>query len=300
MLVAVLVLAVIAAALAAVLVMVRGAAARDREAAAATEVALTTERDALRAERDELTSARDDLQRELGAARERIGTLEGELDQGRQERQRLDGDLAATRRVVSERETELEAAAARTAELEADLAEAKATIERAEAAAVAATARTSGIVLGELEEDGARPQTLWNLELARSERTWRTSVATNPEADQSPFVATDDPARLAVEIEASALRENVGASVDVEWTAGPVDDPTRRHLVVRVAQELLEAAARSPEPSTLRVEDDDGQISLSLAAIEGGDVPANIIPPQISSDLLDFRQDGRQITVSAG
>ena len=71
------------------------------------------------------------------------------------------------------------------------------------------------------------------------------------------------------------------------------------HLVVRVAQELLEAAARSPEPSTLVVTGDE-EIHLRLEAVNDDDEVINIIPPRITSDLVDVREEtGLSITVKA-
>lgn len=158
------------------------------------------------------------------------------------------------------------------------------------------------IVLGDEHKNGngSSPiDTLWDLEMARSERTWRHSVAVNPENDPNPFEETDDPVRLAVEIEASALKENVGAFITIDWQAEKVTDTARRQLVLRVAQEMLAAAAREPAPSTLIVRGDD-ELTLELKQTDDGDEIINLIPPAIDSDLVDVQTaQGLRITVRA-
>ncbi|MEM8925736.1 MAG: hypothetical protein AAGD35_19710 [Actinomycetota bacterium] len=251
-----------------------------------------------------------ELQRTVDSLTTDNARLDGELASMGEQAAATAAELATTEAALAEATAtgaelaaDVETKAGRIAELEGEVEGLADRIEAAETAAASAKARASGIVIGELSDGGARPETLWNLEVTRSERTWRTSVATNPEGDTSPFEVSDDPLRLAVEIEASALRENVGAFITIDWQADPVDDATQRHLILRVAQELLESAARSPEPSMLSVtQDDDGEISLGLSAAEDGDQVINIIPPRITSDLLDFRTDdgeGLSVTVKA-
>ncbi len=158
------------------------------------------------------------------------------------------------------------------------------------------------IVLGDEHKNGNGSSpigTLWDLEMARSERTWRHSVAINPENDPNPFDETDDPVRLAVEIEAAALKETVGAFITVDWQAEPVIDTARRQLVLRVAQEMLAAASREPAPSTLVVRG-DGELTLELTQTDEDDQIINLIPPSIDSDLVDVQTaQGLRITVRA-
>lgn len=251
--------------------------------AAATEATLTTERDEARAEAATRTTERDDTRAELAARTKDLETRTGELEAARAQITRLEaqasqlsgavrrqtGEIDELRAKVAEQDTRIEAQSNEigTLVLENNALEARA--ETAEAAVAAAEARNTGVVIGEEmgTEDG-HPATLWALELARSKRTWRTSVAANPFAEPTPFEETDDPVRLAVEVEASALRENVGALVDIDWQIGPVTDPTRSHLIVRVAQELLEAAARNPEPLRLVVSGDP-DVTLRLEPRDG-------------------------------
>ncbi len=146
-------------------------------------------------------------------------------------------------------------------------------------------------------------ETLWQLELGRSERTWRHSVATLPDAE-SPFIVTDNPLRLAVEIEAAALREDVGAFISVRWDAGKVEDPARSHLILRVAQELLAEASRDPEPlelvATTGAADESGRcaIDFELVAPDNESRAVIIDPPSLQSDVIDVNmQKGLVVSV---
>ncbi len=160
-----------------------------------------------------------------------------------------------------------------------------------------------GVVVGEAGES-ADPgaDTLWALEVARSERSWRNSVAINPVDDPSPFDETDDPVRTAVEIEASALREDVGALIDVEWKIEPIVSSARRILVVRVVQEMLASASRVPGAARLVASqnEDDGSLVLAFEPADEGGPVLNLIPPPISSDVLAVQnENGLTVTVPA-
>ncbi|MEM9653548.1 MAG: hypothetical protein AAGA65_15760 [Actinomycetota bacterium] len=159
-----------------------------------------------------------------------------------------------------------------------------------------------GVVVGELSTEDSNAEMLWDLEIARSERAWRNSVAINPVDDPSPFESTEDPVRTAVEIEASALREDVGAMITVDWSAGVIESPSRRLIVVRVAQEMLALASRAPGAAKLIVAEhgDDGELTLEFETMDDSNQVINLIPPRISSDLIDIRNDsGLSVTVRA-
>ncbi|MGF1597525.1 MAG: hypothetical protein ACFCVK_11450 [Acidimicrobiales bacterium] len=315
MLIALIVTGVVAVAFAAMFLLTKGSAGEFRAQAEARESALIAERDQLRAslaERDrEVESTRSDL---TAAGNETV-VLKGELTTSANEIRRLgsqiierDATIATRAADVAERDERLAGRAREIAALNADIAALngdidglRSQLEAAErragdAEAALAAAREAGIVIGDTVDAG-HPAALWDLEVARSERTWRTSVALDPSAD-SPFETTDDPVRLAVEIEAAALRENVGSAIVVDWEAAAVADPGRRHLIVRVAQELLETAARSPEPARL-VASGDEEITLRLVSGEGDEV-LSMIPPHVVNDLIDVRAGaGLSITVKA-
>ena len=153
----------------------------------------------------------------------------------------------------------------------------------------------------DLDVSGFSPGMAWELELVRSERTWRYSVAANPVEDPSPFTSTENPLKLAIEIEALALREDVGAFIGIDWQAGnDIDssaDPARAHLTLRLAQELLASAAREMSPSTLIVTSDAGRggVSLEVVASDPDDVDFKIPPPPIASEWIGIDEHGGMV-----
>jgi hypothetical protein len=118
--------------------------------------------------------------------------------------------------------------------------------------------------------DGERPEAaprlvegLWALERDRTERTWRQSVSLDP-SDPGPFETDADPTRVAVEVEAAAVREDVGSVIDVDWQVETVLGAEDGLLLLRSAQELLAWASRTVEDGVLLVAADDDELVLSL------------------------------------
>ena len=256
---------------------------------------------ALEAERLKLAEAKANLEQELATSQAEVRQLKDQNTTAVNEIHRLEGELETARSTEATQAARIESQAEEISGLTTDKAALQARVEAAETTAAAATARLKGIEVRDGVDIGvAQPETLWALELIRSERTWQTSVATNPASDDSPFDHTDDPIRLAVEIEAGALRENVGAFITIDWQAEAITKPAHAHLVVRVAQELLEAAARSPEPSRLVVTGGDEVVVLSLEPVDDGEEVINIIPPRVTSDLVEVQDAlGVSLTVKA-
>ncbi len=301
MLFALIVVVLVAAGLLAALLLTRSSAAEFRSQADGRESALI-------AERDRLTDDGERLRNDLGATRAEIGQLNTEAAAQGQELRRVSGELDKARMVGAEQAARIEYQSREIAALVTDNNTLQDRVDAANAArivaeeeAAAEKARDTGVVIGDVASvDTAHPQALWDLEVSRSERTWRTSVATNPMAPVGPFADTDDPVRLAVEIEAAALRENVGAFITIEWKASPIEEPARRHLVVRVAQEMLESAARNPEPLRLVATGDD-EVRLTLVADDDDNNDfVSVVPPTIENELVDVRDDsGLSVTVKA-
>lgn len=261
---------------------------------------LTTERNQLTADRDRLTGLNETQAGEIEQGKARITKLESQSTQLSGVVRRLTGEIDQLKSTSAEQASQLESQAKEIAGLLSENNALEARAETAEAEVAAAEARNAGVVIGDVvDAESGQPATLWSLELARSERTWRTSVAANPYASPTPLETTDDPVRTAVEIEASALRENVGAFISIDWQAGPVPDPSRAHLIVRIAQELLEAAARNPEPLRLVVTGDD-EVTLRLEPLEPSGKPINLIPPVIANEGVRVDDsDGLNVTVRA-
>ena len=267
---------------------------------------------------EELTETSQRLattQSELGAVKAKVGELETTVTETETERDYLAGQLDENAQLLSNtadslseaneslrKRTELaDAQAMQIDTLSAARDELQQRLTVAEERIVTLASRP-GVVVGELSTEDSNAEMLWDLEVARSERAWRNSVAINPVDDPSPFETTEDPVRTAVEIEASALREDVGAMITVDWTAQLIDSPSRRLIVVRVAQEMLALASRAPGAAKLIVAEqgDDGELTLEFETMDDSKQVINLIPPRISSDLIDIRNDtGLSVTVKA-
>jgi hypothetical protein len=252
---------------------------RDGEVAEVRD-ALATTREAL-----EVTSARAEEQAALlGVERrsgaEQLARLEAVVAAAHQDRDRLEADVAAARQ---DRDR-----------LEVDLAAARLDQDRAAAEPSPETPAPASVGL-DLSPSAAA--VLWALELARSERTWRHSVAPLP-LSESPFPEADDPLRLAVEVEAAALREEVGAPLEVRWSA-EVTDPTRSLVVLRLAQELLAGAARAGEAAVLDVGGTDPEVVLHLAPADDEAAPVTVEPPAVPGGVVSATtaDDGLRLVV---
>lgn len=246
----------------------------------------------LAAESESLKEQHEQALAESEAANSKISELETEFRTVASAKTSLESNIA-------ELEDNLKMQLSRLGDLQTENEEYKVQLQDAELKIVDLAARPD-VVLNEIAANATNnASALWELELVRSERAWRNSVAINPVTDVSPFVDAEDPVRLAIEVEASALREDVGAYVTIDWQAKSINDPARRHLVVRVAQELLATAARSPGASKLVVVGED-DLKLKLEAVSESDGEINLIPPQINNDLVDISDDdGLTVTVKS-
>lgn len=217
------------------------------------------------------------LRRDLAAANDRATALEADLAAAKEASGALETTVTGVR-------AELEAASSRAgeaertaADLEASLAEARAATEAAEAAAVEVREQ---LAAAETERDDARsalgqagwgggpgPDTLWTLELARTQRTWRTSVAADPTSDA--FEERPDALRAAIEIDLAAIREEAGVEVAVDWELVDRLEPLAALAVLRSAQELVAAATRMADDARLVVEPADADVVVRVAEPDG-------------------------------
>lgn len=267
-------------------VRVVGLRRRSSELSASTE-SLTADLESLRstlggrqveleAQVAKISGERSSLASRIGGLEEDRTRLEKSLDESfgeaaliNDELVRRDADLLHARAAVFEAETAAAAAMGRAGESRAELEKAQAELaavrnELAEAVA----AQGSG-------PDGTRPdaaplvvEALWALERTRVERRWRQSVAADP-SDPSPFGDGRDPARVAVEIEVAAIREEVGSDLTAEWQIDEHLSVGDGLLVVRAAQELLATASRSIEQGVVLVARDQGSARLSVGGPDG-------------------------------
>ncbi len=323
-------LAVLALVLLMILLQSRGALASTQETLAAAQRDLVssrtrnTELDAQVTELETARSAADELVEELRAelATEQDRATEAEANTAEVEAARADAETsrsqietaltARTQELADAQsiiDTQNRAADAKAAEiLELTHQSERLQVELVEAADEAAKQRAPtvpGVLVSgdgkDLDVPGYNPSMAWELELVRSARTWRYSVAANPLEDANPFDGAENPLKLAVEIEALALREDVGAFIGIDWRAGttidPNVDPARAHLTLRLAQELLASAAREMSPSTLIVVPDParGGVSLEVVASDPDDVDFKIPPPPIASEWIGIDEHGGMV-----
>lgn len=141
----------------------------------------------------------------------------------------------------------------------------------------------------ELDQYKGGIELLWTLELMRSERTWRQSVAIQPD-ELSPFSTAQDALRLALETETTALREDVGAAIDIEFN-GKIGPRLSQLLTLRSAQELLARAAFEQVPVVFTVTANDVNITLELAAPNADD-SLSLELPKLDSPLLTLQKNG--------
>ena len=182
-------------------------------------------------------------------------------------------DEAEAGRAMAREEAEQAAAATMAAEERAGAAEQRA----AEFAAARAAATDGG---------GIDARLLWTLEQARSERTWRHSVAPGPDS-VSVFTDASDPLYEALQVELDAAREEVGAVVELEADLPPGVTPAGSVLALRAAQELLANVVRRGEVTTLHVHAEGVDLVVAVRSVdeEGEPVPTEPLAIPTSADI---------------
>ncbi|HEV8296159.1 MAG TPA: hypothetical protein VGQ20_02640 [Acidimicrobiales bacterium] len=256
------------------------AQARSQVEATATKAGVAeVERTALVGRLDTARTEIDQLSGELAESRAgaeattaMLDLVRAELASAQDERAETVGELSDVLEQLAASEAELLDAREKLAATEAELATATA----AAADAITADAPTAGATA---HGPGTDAGALWALELARSERRWRLSVAPGLDTP-SPFVDAEDPLRLAVEIEAAALRDEVGTRTSVVWDLPAPLAPDEAVVVLRVCEELLATAAPTAETIDLRVGAEGNDIVVDLCALddEGDELAFDTLP----------------------
>lgn len=315
------VLALVALVLLVLLIVTRRAALSAAAQAGAKQASLESElaaaqRDKARAEssaegeRQEAQLAVESARGELQAAIATTAATEARASEAAGQARELRDKVDSLERYGVELTSELataqegrDAAQASLAEAHQQLESERAAVETLQAALTTANAEIDAKDAGATGDEGRRadgraidPELLWSLEMTRSERTWRHSVAVDPDGP-SPFPDAPDPLKMAVEVEAAAMREEVGAFITVQWDAEAVADPIRRLLVLRIANELLAAASREPQPFLMSARGSD-DVVIELRSSEEGDSPIQVDPPRFGTDVMSFVSDERGVTVT--
>jgi hypothetical protein len=228
-----------------------------------------------------------ELRKAALAADDRLTELSSELDSAQQQLTEATSDLADVREQLSDAQVELDRIEAVASRLRDEAAAARRAADEANEALLAA--RSSG-------HDAAA---LWALELARSERRWRQSVAPGIDVP-SPFADTDDALHLAVDVEAAALREEVGTRIEVEWAAPAGLSADQSVVVLRLAQELLASAAKPAETLDLRVSADGPDVVVSLRALDENDDEVAIELPALPEGRVRLEGSAARVAGANG
>jgi hypothetical protein len=194
-------------------------------------------------------------------------------------RSRLDRERRAHDEVRNERD----AAAVRAAEAEGRATEAEGRAGDAERRAAEAEGRAAE---AEGRAVGVDADVLWALELLRSERTWRHSVAPGPDAP-SVLDGTTDPLRQALQIELDAAREDVGVEVELDAELPEELSTAGALLALRTAQEMLAPAVRDGELTSLQIRPDGADLVITIHSLDENDEPVVLEPLAIptSTDI---------------
>jgi hypothetical protein len=216
------------------------------------------------------------LTRELDAANARAVGIQGEL-LGTQEQLRST-EVArddATGRIEAAEKRAADAEVSRVhaeGELSTAYAEVGAATSRAQAAEIAAEAAQSAASTARAQlvdagwGHGPGPGTLWSLELARTARTWRNSVATDPGVAFEPGT---DRLRTAIETDLAAAREEAGVDIALVWELVDEIEALAALAVLRVAQELVAGAVPLADEAQLVVEPDDTDVIVRVSERDG-------------------------------
>jgi len=142
---------------------------------------------------------------------------------------------------------------------------------------------------------------LWAMERARSERTWRYSVSLGPDS-VSVFQSTDEPLLAALQVEVDAAREEVGTVVhlDAVVPSGMSDEASL--LTLRVAQEVLAPVVRQGEQATLHVRADGADILITVTLLDADEQPVTLdsfeIPSSASIEPIEGGVRIRNVVVA--
>lgn len=206
---------------------------------------------------------RDESRRQLELARRTAGEADtARLEAEASARARAEGLRAAEER-LAEMEQRAEATDAEVARVTLELGEARARLLAIEPPDGAGGETRSG---GGWDR-GPGPDTLWALELARTQRTWRTSVSADPTAQS--FDDGGEPLRAAVEIDIAAIREESGVEIALVWDLDVAPAPAAALAVLRSAQELLAATTRMADDARLVVSRDGEDVVLDVTETDG-------------------------------
>ena len=239
------------------------------EARSTAEADLATTRGSL----DDAHREAETLRAQLDEARSTAAAADAARLEAEEQATGANDDLRTAEHRISEAEERATAAEARIAELLLEQAQAP-TLEDVvdHAGTPDATDPETSAPDRDADSDsdadlGPGADTLWALELARTRRTWHTSVSADPTAET--FDDGGDPLRAAIEVDVAALREEAGVDVTVVWDLDHVLEGAPALAVLRTAQELLAAVTRMADDAQLTVRRDHTDVVIDVTEPDG-------------------------------
>ena len=213
----------------------------------------------------------------LQSVTEELADANRALSAAESARRLADGQAADARR---ERDDALERAS-RARRDAADVAKRMKQEAAARAAAEVALADAEAAASGSDE----RAAELWGLAVAAVQRTWEVSVSPSPGVP-SPLDDTDDELQAAVGIEVDAAREEMGASIELEWSGSAVAPPALAVRALALVQELIGRVAKATDGAVLHVTSAPGQVTVEVAGtdIDGAAVPVDALLADVAPD----------------
>ncbi|MCD9622674.1 hypothetical protein [Rhabdothermincola salaria] len=236
----------------------------------ASDAARTAAESDLAAARGELDEAHRDLERlrsELDESRTTAAAADAARIEAEEQLTEAGHDLQTAEQRVSEAEERVSVAEARLVELMLERADAPTLTDVVDGDETPARGEPARSGADEGFDGGPGPDTLWALELARTRRTWHTSVSADPTAET--FDDGGDPLRAAIDVDVAALREEAGVDVAVDWELDRVLEGAAALAVLRSTQELLAAATRMADDARLTVRRDATDVVIDVTEPDG-------------------------------
>jgi trimeric autotransporter adhesin len=213
----------------------------------------------------------------LQSVREELAEANRALGASESARRVADGHAAEARR---ERDEALERVS-RARRDAADVAKRMKQEAAARAAAEVALADAEAAATGS-DEQAAE---LWRLAVAAVQRTWEISVSPSPGVP-SPLAGADDELRAAIGIEVDAAHEEMGASIDLDWSGATVAPPALAVRALALVQELIGRVAKVTDGAVLHVTSAPGQVTVEVSGtdIDGAAVPVDALLADVAPD----------------
>lgn len=123
---------------------------------------------------------------------------------------------------------------------------------------------------------------VWALTMARLDRAWRVSVATDP-TTRSPL-SEEATARAAAGILVDAAREEAGAMLELSWSGDADLDEATAAATIAIVEELVAQATKLAAEARLTVAVDDDAVTIGIDGHDDAGLPVLVPAPSGVSD----------------